>query len=254
MLIYPAIDLYEGKAVRLYKGDYSQMTVYSTDPASVARDFVRAGATHIHVVDLEGAKEGSSPNFETVCAIKRAADEEAAAGGGRAFVEIGGGIRDESAAERYLDAGIDRVILGTAAVNDRGFLEGAVKSRGERIAVGIDVRDGAVAVKGWTELTQYGLMEFCGMMQSAGVKTVICTDISRDGAMRGANREMYRRLSAETDMDVIASGGVSSVEDVRELAALGIHGAIIGKAYYTGAIDLAEAVREAAGQTERRMR
>lgn len=250
MLIYPAIDLYEGKAVRLFKGDYDQMTVYSEYPPGIARDFVTAGAPQIHVVDLEGARDGSTPNFDTVCAIKAAADEavkEIAADDSRsAFVEIGGGIRSMDTVSKYLDAGIDRVILGTAAVNDQAFLREAVGSYGERIAVGIDVKDGCVAIKGWTELSQYGLEEFCGMMQDIGVKTIICTDISRDGAMRGTNREMYRRLSETLQMNIVASGGVSSMEDVCELAELGIHGAIIGKAYYTGAIDLAQAVKAAA--------
>ena len=255
MVIYPAIDLYDGKAVRLLKGDYAKMTVYSDDPPALARDFVSAGATRIHVVDLEGAKDGTTPNFETVCAIKQAATEayqklNAEAAGddaltGAAPLEIGGGIRDEETVARYLGAGIDRVILGTAAVNDPDFLRSVVSKYGERIAVGIDVRDGYVAVKGWLELSEYRLDEFARMMQEIGVKTIICTDISRDGAMRGANHEMYRELSESLDVDIVASGGVSSMEDVEQLTALGIHGAIIGKAYYTGAIDLAEAVRAA---------
>jgi phosphoribosylformimino-5-aminoimidazole carboxamide ribotide isomerase len=250
MIIYPAIDLYDGKAVRLFKGDYAQMTVYSNDPPEIAEAFIRAGARRIHTVDLEGAKEGSTPNFETVLAIKKAADAAAAAepGGGAAFVEIGGGIRDDETVEKYLDAGIDRVILGTAAVNDPEFLKRCVDRYGQRIAVGIDVRDGFVAVKGWTELSQYTLEEFARMMQDTGVKTIICTDISRDGAMRGTNRELYRQLSETLDIDIVASGGVSSIEDVEALAALGIHGAIIGKAYYTGAIDLAEAVEKGAAK------
>lgn len=246
MLIYPAIDLYDGKAVRLYKGKYDEMTIYSDCPAQIARDFIASGARRIHVVDLEGARDGTTPNFDTVCAIRRAADEASReAGQPGAFVEIGGGIRDDSTAARYIDAGIDRVILGTAAVRDMDFLRRAVKAHGERIAVGIDVRDGRVAVKGWTELTDHGLEEFCRMMQDEGVRTLICTDISRDGAMRGSNRGMYRRLSETLSLDIVASGGVSSIDDVRALAELGIHGAIIGKAYYTGAIDLAEAVRAA---------
>jgi phosphoribosylformimino-5-aminoimidazole carboxamide ribotide isomerase len=246
MLIYPAIDLYEGKAVRLYKGKYEEMTVYSDCPPEIAKDFVSAGATHIHVVDLEGARDGTTPNFDIVCAIKKEANKAAKdAGLESAFVEIGGGIRDDETVSRYLDAGIDRVILGTAAVNDREFLKRAVAAHGKRIAVGIDVRDGLVAVKGWTELTDYGLEEFCRMMQDEGVKTLICTDISRDGAMRGSNREMYKKLSETLDIDIVASGGVSSMEDVTSLSALGIHGAIIGKAYYTGAINLADAVETA---------
>ena len=247
MIIYPAIDLVGGKAVRLFRGDYGQMTVYSERPEEVAKDFVKAGAPHIHVVDLEGARDGGTPNFETVLRIKKAAGEEAlASGAGAAFVEIGGGIRDDDTVGRYLDAGIDRVILGTAAVSDPDFLKRCVSRFGERIAVGIDVRDGAVAVKGWTELSQYGLEEFARMMQDEGVRTIICTDISRDGAMRGTNRGLYRQLSETLSMDIVASGGVSSIEDVEALAALGIHGAIIGKAYYTGTIDLAEAVEKGA--------
>ena len=189
MIIYPAIDLYDDKAVRLFKGDYAQMTVYSDNPPEIAEAFIKAGARRIHTVDLEGAKEGRTPNFDTVIAIKAAADAAASlADGSRAFVEIGGGIRDDETVAKYLDAGIDRVILGTAAVNDPAFLERCVSRYGERIAVGIDVRDGFVAVKGWTELSQYRLEEFAQMMQDAGVKTIICTDISRDGDMRGTNR------------------------------------------------------------------
>lgn len=249
MLIYPAIDLYDGKAVRLYKGDYDQMTVYSENPPEIAEDFIRAGATHIHVVDLEGARDGILHNFDTVLAIKKAADEAAArCGNGPAFVEIGGGIRDEDAAEKYLEAGIDRVILGTAAVDDQRFLERLIGRYGRHIAVGIDVRDGYVAVKGWTELSAYTLEDFARMMQSKGVRTIICTDISRDGAMKGANRLLYRELSESLNVDVVASGGVSTIEDIRALAGFGVHGAIVGKAYYTGAIDLAEAVRDAGEQ------
>lgn len=249
MLIYPAIDLLDGKAVRLLRGDYDKMTVYSDKPAEIAVDFVRSGATHIHTVDLEGARDGFTPNFDTVLAIKKAADEAAAeCTGGKAFVEIGGGIRDELTIEKYLDAGIDRVILGTAAVQDQGLLRRVVDRYGSRIAVGIDIRDGFVAIKGWTELSEYTLEDFAAKMQSYGVSTIICTDISRDGAMRGANRLLYRELSESLNLNVVASGGVSSIEDVKALAGFGIHGAIIGKAYYTGAIDLAEAVRVAAGQ------
>ena len=249
MIIYPAIDLYDGKAVRLFKGDYAQMTVYSDYPPEIAEAFIKADARHIHTVDLEGAKDGGTPNFETVLAIKRAADKAAEQmDGSCAFVEIGGGIRDDETVAKYLDAGIDRVILGTAAVKDPEFLERCVSRFGEKIAVGIDVRDGFVAVKGWTELSQYRLEEFARMMQDAGVKTIICTDISRDGAMRGTNRGLYKQLSETLDIDIVASGGVSSIDDVEALAALGIHGAIIGKAYYTGAIDLAEAVEKGAAK------
>ena len=236
MLIYPAIDMYEKKAVRLYKGDYAQMTVYSENPCAVAQAFKDSGATHIHLVDLEGAKVGTTPNFELVKAIK----EETGL-----FCEIGGGIRDMDTIKKYVDAGIDRVILGTAAVTSAGFVEEAVKAYGDKIAVGIDIKDGYVAIKGWTETSEEKAMDFTAKMQAIGVKTMICTDISRDGAMRGANHELYRELSQRFDMNIIASGGVSSMEDVEKLAALGIHGAIVGKAYYTGAIDLAKAIEVA---------
>ena len=236
MLIYPAIDLYGGKAVRLFKGDYAQMTVYSDDPSSVAGDFKAQGAERIHLVDLEGARSGSTPNLETVISIKAKTG---------LFCEVGGGIRSMEVIARYLDAGIDRVILGTAAVTEPGFAEKAAEKYGGSIAVGVDIRDGFVAVKGWTEKTGLDAFEFCRKMQSIGISTLICTDISRDGAMKGTNRELYRLLSEEVSMDIIASGGVSDLEDVRALRALDSHGAIIGKAYYTGAISLKEAIEVA---------
>ena len=236
MVIYPAIDLFDGKAVRLFKGDYAQMTVYNENPAAVALDFKAQGATHIHLVDLEGAKSGTTPNMETVCAIKAATG---------LFCEIGGGVRSMEVVRRYLEAGIDRVILGTAAVTDEGFLRSAVETYGEKIAVGIDIRDGFVAIKGWTEKSQENAMAFTAKMQKLGVKTLICTDISRDGAMQGANHGLYQELAERFSMNIIASGGVSSMEDVKRLSAMNIHGAIIGKAYYTGAVNLAEAIEVA---------
>jgi len=236
MLIYPAIDLYGGKAVRLYKGDYAQMTVYNENPVAVARDFQACGASCIHLVDLEGAKSGTTPNLETVCAIKKETG---------LFCEIGGGIRSMEVVSRYLDAGLDRVILGTAAVTDPAFLQAAVAKYGEKIAVGIDIKDGFVAIRGWTEKSEKDAMEFAAQMQSLGVKTLICTDISKDGAMEGANHGLYKALSERFGMRIIASGGVSSMEDVKRLAAMKLHGAIIGKAYYTGAIDLKEAIEVA---------
>ena len=236
MVIYPAIDLYNGKAVRLYKGDYAQMTVYNENPVAVALDFKAAGASHIHLVDLEGAKSGTTPNLATVCAIKEATG---------LFCEIGGGVRSMEVVKAYLEAGVDRVILGTAAVTDEAFLKAAVAACGEKIAVGIDIKDGYVAIKGWTEQSQEKAMDFCGKMEQLGVKTIICTDISRDGAMMGTNRDLYRQLSEQFDLDIIASGGVSTLEDGQALAAMDIHGAIIGKAYYTGAIDLKEAIEVA---------
>ena len=237
MIIFPAIDLVEQKAVRLFKGDYANMTVYSDDPVAVAKDFVAAGATYIHMVDLEGAKDGTTPNLAVV---RRVAAETPLK------VELGGGIRDMATVEAYFDAGVDRVILGTAAVTDQAFLQAAVEQYGAHIAVGADVKDGFVAIKGWLENSAYTLEQFMDKMQTIGVKTVICTDISKDGAMKGTNRELYRTLSANYAMDIVASGGVSSMEDVRALADMGLYGAIIGKAYYTGAIDLREAIKEAA--------
>ena len=232
MKLFPAIDLYEGKAVRLYKGDYTQMTVYSDDPASIAADFAASGATCIHIVDLEGAKSGTTPNFDTVCKIKATSG---------LFCEVGGGIRSMDVIDKYLSAGIDRVILGTAAVGNLDFVKSAVDKYGERIAVGADLKYGYVAVKGWIEKTDLSCEDFFRQMQDVGVKTVICTDISKDGAMMGTNLELYRTLSQKFSMQIVASGGVSSLEDVKHLSEMGLYGAIIGKAYYTGAINLKEA-------------
>ena len=236
MLIYPAIDLYQGKAVRLFKGDYNRMTVYSDDPAAIAEDFACCGATHMHIVDLEGAKTGQTPNYETILEIKRR---------GKLFCELGGGIRSMETVERYLSAGIDRVILGTAAVTQPRFLEEAAKKFGSQIAVGMDLKDGYVAIKGWTERSSLTADAFCRMLQDKGIETIICTDISRDGAMQGTNHQLYRELMQRYSMKIIASGGVSSLEDVTELAGAGLYGAIIGKAYYTGAIDLRKAIEVA---------
>ena len=236
MLIYPAVDLYEGKAVRLFKGDYAQMTVYSDHPEEIAQDFAQKGAQRMHIVDLEGAKSGETPNFDTVCKIKNTSG---------LFCEIGGGIRSMEVIDRYITAGIDRVILGTAAVTDPGFVEKAAAKYGEKIAIGVDIKDGFVAIKGWTEKSELEAFAFCRRMNDLGIRTLICTDISRDGAMRGTNVDLYRDLSRELGMQIIASGGVSSMEDVKALRALDIHGAIIGKAYYTGAIDLREAIEVA---------
>lgn len=236
MLIFPAIDLYEGQAVRLLKGDYNQKTVYSNDPVSVALAFREKGASAVHLVDLEGARDGTTPNFDTVIAIKKASG---------LFSEIGGGIRSMDTVEKYLSAGIDRVILGTAALQDPALLQTAVRAFGERIAVGADIRDGKIAISGWLETSDTDAFDFCARMQSLGVKTVICTDISKDGAMRGTNRELYRELARRFSLQITASGGVSSLEDIRALRAMELYGAIIGKAYYTGAVSLEEAIKEA---------
>ena len=236
MIIFPAIDLYDGKAVRLYKGDYNNMTVYSEHPYKVAVEFKECGADHLHLVDLEGARDGNTPNIETVKKIRNCTE---------AFIEIGGGIRSIETVKTYIDAGVNRVILGTAAVKDREFLLSAVNQYGEKIAVGVDIKDGFVAIKGWTEKSEFDGLEFCKMMQEIGVKTIICTDISRDGAMRGTNLELYNKLKCELSLNIIASGGVTDITDIIKLSEIGVYGAIIGKAYYTGAINLKEAVERA---------
>ncbi len=236
MTLFPAIDLFEGKAVRLYKGDYAQMTVYSHNPIEIARDFENQGATHVHLVDLQGAKDGTTPNLEIV---KQIAQKTAL------FTEIGGGIRSMETVRAYLENGVDRVILGTAAVKDEAFLKEAIAAYGNRTAVGVDVKDGFVAIKGWTENSAYSCFDFCKKMVDLGVEYLICTDISKDGAMQGTNRELYRDLSQRFAVNITASGGVSSLEDVQALRKLNLYGAIIGKAYYNGAISLADALEVA---------
>lgn len=236
MNIFPAIDLVGGKAVRLFKGDYAQMTVYSDCPLEVAKAFEKAGATHIHLVDLEAAKSGIPANLETIRSI---AEQTAL------FIEVGGGIRTMEIARTYLQAGVDRIILGTAAVQDPAFLQQALKEFGAKVAVGVDLKDGMVAIKGWTEKTDQTADAFFGRMEQLGVQTIICTDISKDGAMQGTNRALYKELSQKYSIDLIASGGVSSMEDIKALRAMDLYGAIIGKAYYVGAIDLEQAIEVA---------
>ncbi len=233
MKIFPAIDLYNGKAVRLFKGDYSQMTVYSDNPVEIAQDFKSQGAKYLHVVDLEGAKTGDTPNIDVVKKIISSTDM---------FVEVGGGIRSLDVVKRYIDAGAKRVILGTAAVTDHAFLLEAVEKYGDYIAVGVDIKDGYVAIKGWTEKSGLDAFAFCKEIQGLGVKTIICTDISKDGAMQGANHGLYKELKENFSLNVIASGGVSSIKDVEILSSYNIYGAIIGKAYYMKAISIAQAI------------
>ncbi|MBQ8283549.1 MAG: 1-(5-phosphoribosyl)-5-[Clostridia bacterium] len=236
MNIFPAIDLYGGKAVRLYKGDYAQMTVYNDNPLSVAKDFENQGAKYIHVVDLEGAKTGEPAHLDIVTQIVENTD---------LFLEIGGGIRNMATVEAYLSRGANRVILGTAAVTDETFLKEALEKYGNKIAVGADIADGRIAIKGWVEKSRYTVEEFFENMQALGVKTVICTDISKDGAMKGANLSLYKTLGEKYSLNIIASGGVSSMDDVLSLSKMGLYGAIIGKAYYIGAIDLKRAIEVA---------
>lgn len=236
MILFPAIDLSDGKAVRLLRGDYRRMTVFSDDPLAVARDFVACGATHVHLVDLDGAKDGNTPNADVVKDIATKTP---------LFCEIGGGVRSLDTAERYFSCGVDRVILGTAAVTDPAFLEAAVREYGRRIAVGADVKDGEIAIRGWLEKSGVKLDDFMKRMVGLGVGCVIVTDVSRDGAMKGTNRALYRELSARYDVPITASGGVSDLSDVLALRELNLYGAIIGRAYYNGAIDLSEAIKVA---------
>lgn len=241
MELFPAIDLRGGRAVRLLRGDYDNMTVYSDAPEKTAQAFEAAGAKYLHVVDLDGAKNGGTPNFEVIRGI---------AGATSLSIEVGGGIRSFSAIERYLSIGVMRVILGTSAVTDPEFLKAAVSRFGGRIAVGVDMKNGIVATHGWTQLSGVSGFDFCRSMQDIGVKTVICTDISRDGAMQGIDERLYSRLCSEFSMDIIASGGVTAIEDIVKLSKTGVFGAVVGKAIYSGGIDLREAVNAARGTNQ----
>lgn len=236
MILFPAIDLYEKKAVRLYRGDYRQMTVYSARPLELAQIFRACGAEYLHTVDLEGARDGTAPNFDLIAQFARQSGLR---------VQVGGGIRTEDRIKAYLDAGVFRVVLGTAAADSPDFLAAMCARYGEKIAVGADLKDGFVAVRGWTQTSALTCEAFFERLQALGVKTAICTDISRDGAMRGTNRALYKTLSERYSLDLVASGGVSALEDVRALRDMGLYGAIVGKAYYTGAIDLREALEAA---------
>ncbi len=240
MNILPAIDLLGGCAVRLLRGDYAQMTTYSDDPSAVARDFAARGAEWLHLVDLDGAKSGGTPNADTVAAIAQA---------GRLKIEIGGGVRSVEVIERYLSLGVERVILGTAAITDPSLLESAAREYGAHLAVGVDLRDGKVAIKGWTETSPIDGFDFIARLEQLGIGTVIVTDISRDGAMRGTNLDLYRELSDSFSLNVIASGGVSSLDDVRALCRIGVSGAILGRALYTGDLVLEEALAAAKGES-----
>lgn len=233
MKIFPAIDLYEGKAVRLLRGDYNNLTVYSENPLETAKEFEKLGATEIHTVDLEGARDGGTPNIEIVKSIVENTSLN---------VEVGGGIRSKETVKTYLDAGVKRVILGTAAVTDEEFLKESVSLYGEKIAVGVDIKDGKVAIKGWLEKSEYGVNEFFEKLEKIGVSTVICTDVSKDGAMQGTNRALYKELSKKFNVNIIASGGVSSLDDIKALNEMNLYGAIIGKAYYTGTVKIDEAL------------
>ena len=233
MKIFPAIDLIGAQAVRLVKGDYNQKTVYNSDPIEVAKSFYSKGAEYLHLVDLDGAKSGNTDNFEVIRQIVNESGLK---------VEVGGGIRNMQTVEKYLSAGVFRVIIGTAAITDPDFLDEALEKYGEKIAVGVDIKDGFVATHGWTEVSDVSCEEFVQKMQQKGVKTIICTDISKDGMMSGTNIELYKSLSERFSIDITASGGVSTLEDVETLNDMNMYGAILGKALYTGAIDLEKAI------------
>ena len=236
MQIFPAIDLRGGQVVRLYQGDYDKETVYAQDPCAVARDFIAAGAGYLHVVDLDGAKDGTLANFDTIAAI---------AGQGGLYIEVGGGIRDEDRIRRYLDLGVGRCILGTIAVKDFDFTERMAQTYGDRIAVGIDAKDGYFAVSGWTEQTDVKAVDFGKKVRRMGLEYALFTDISKDGVLGGANVEATVNMSRETGLNVIASGGVSTLDDIVRLKESGIYGAVLGRAIYDGALDLSEAIRAA---------
>ena len=235
MQIFPAIDLRGGQVVRLYQGDYDQETVYGADPAAQTRAFLEAGARYLHVVDLDGARDGTMANFDSIAAIAKQ--------GGR-YIEVGGGVRTEERIRQYLDLGVSRCILGTVAVKDFGFTARMVQAYRDQIAVGVDARDGYVAVNGWKELSKERGVDFCRRLRDAGVRTVIYTDISRDGAGRGTNLELYEELVQIEGLDITASGGVSSLEELRRLEQIGVRAAILGKALYTGRLDLETVIRE----------
>lgn len=239
MLIFPATDIFDGKVVRLYKGDYAQMTVYGEDAVEFAKSFANAGAEFLHVVDLEGAKDGTTPNSDVVCRLVKESGMK---------IEIGGGIRSAETVKKYIDMGVARVILGTSAVTNPEFLQEMLLKYGDKIAVGVDIKDGFVAIKGWTEKSDLECHVFFEKLQKMGVATVICTDISKDGAMSGTNLELYKELSEKYSMDIVASGGVSSLDDVKALHDMNMYGAILGKALYTGDVDLAKAVRISKGE------
>ncbi len=234
MYIFPAIDLFDSKAVRLLKGDYEKMTVYSDNPVDIVRDFEKNGISHMHMVDLEGAKSGDNKNFKMIARIRESS---------ALFMQLGGGIRSMEQAEKYLDLGINRIILGTAAIEDEGLLERLVDKYQERIAVGVDVKDGIVKTHGWRKSTGIHLKDFCEKLNALNIKTIIATDISKDGAMKGTNIALYENLKQLTDADLVASGGIHSIEELKKIYDLDLYGAIIGRAYYTGDIKLSEAVK-----------
>lgn len=229
MKIFPAIDLRFGKVVRLTEGDYNTTKEYSNDPVNIAKGFYKDGARYLHMVDLDGAKDGNTPNFDSVCNVAKQCDM---------FIEIGGGIRDEYIIKSYLDAGVDRVIIGTVAVENPDFLKEMVDKYKEKIAVGIDARNGKIATKGWTEITDVDSVEYCNTLNKMGVDTIIYTDIEKDGKMMGTNIDIYKQLSQIKGTNIVASGGITTTDELMVLKKIGVYGAIVGKAIYEGAINL----------------
>lgn len=239
MHIFPAIDLRGGQVVRLTQGDYDRMTVYGTDPCAQARRFLADGAKYLHVVDLDGAKDGTTANFDAIAALAKQ---------GGLYIEVGGGIRDEARIESYLALGVGRCILGSVAVTDFDFTARMLKKYGDKIAVGVDARDGFVAIHGWKELSSERGVDFCKRLAAAGCGAVIYTDIARDGAMQGTNLALYRQLCAEVPgVAFTASGGISSEEELVELNEMGVAAAILGKSLYTGALDLKSCIERVQG-------
>lgn len=236
MKIFPAIDMLGGRVVRLLRGDYDKVTEYSLGVEDAARAFKAAGARFLHAVDLDGAKSGRAENAESVKKIISAADMN---------VEIGGGVRSEEQLSSYLKAGAFRVVLGTAAVKDFAFVEYAVKKYGGKIAVGVDAADGKVAVNGWREVTDIDALVFCEKLAKVGVGCVIYTDISRDGALSGANVQIYRELARIERLKITASGGITTLDDIKALKEVGVDSAILGRALYEGKLDLKEAIASA---------
>lgn len=236
MQIFPATDILGGKVVRLTKGDYNQVKIYADSPAEMALEFMKDGATNLHMVDLDGAKDGAPVNFEAIREAAKIKD---------LFIEVGGGIRDMKRVEDYLSLGVKRVILGTAAIRNYPFVEEAVKEFGNAIAVGVDAKEGFVAVSGWQETTSVKSVEFCKKLRDTGVSTVIYTDISKDGMLSGTNLEVYGELSQIKGLDIVASGGITFVNEIEKLRDMNIYGAIVGKAVYEGRLSLKDALRAA---------
>ena len=234
MRIYPAIDIIDGACVRLVQGDYSQKTKFADNPVEIAKKFESCGAEFIHLVDLDGARCGTMPNFPLVCEIAKSVSIP---------VEIGGGIRDMQAVSKYLENGVYRVIIGTSAISNPEFVKEAVSKYKDRIVVGIDAKDGYVATNGWESVSKITALELAKQMEEIGVKTIIYTDIATDGMLKGPNLEAMKEMSEAVSLDVVASGGVSCLEDIKNLKDCGVEGVIVGKAIYTKKVSLSEAIK-----------